>query len=398
MFASLARNVCLLIIFCATVKATIVSYSACTNPHNEKGICMPIIQCNYLLDMMHSNATAENRKFLAKSQCGNDGSPASLEKRILVCCLERHRHTHDAINNVLHHGHNKIRRTRKETLPGNKLPRPGECGVSMSNRILRGNITDIDEFPWMALIQIKTGPSRFHFNCGGSLINSRYVLTAGHCVKFEQINWELYAVRLGEWNLTVDPDCLVDYRGRKECMPRVIDIRIDYAIVHPAYIPASREHFHDIAIIRLKESVAGYPHLIPICLPVDPSIRYKKFTKRVVSVAGWGATENSTSSAVKLKAKLRVGNIPECQKRYRKVSISLNSHYQMCASGVKGVDSCTGDSGGALMVQEHIDNRNVYFAVGMVSFGPVPCASKSLPGVYTRIGNYIDWIIENLLP
>ncbi|XP_073814914.1 serine protease ea-like [Musca autumnalis] len=391
MFPSFLRNVCLLIIFCANIKATsLVAYGTCTNPHNEKGICIQIIQCNYLLNMLQTNLTAENIKFLAESQCGNDGTQKSVEKRILICCLERHRH-----NNTQGES-----RKETETSPGNVLPSPGECGKSMSNRILRGNVTDIDEYPWMALIQFKAGPNRFHFKCGGSLINSRYVITAGHCVKHKNINpnLELYAVRLGEWNLADDPDCLVDNRGRKECMQPVIDIRVDYAIVHPAYVPTSREQFHDIAIIRLIESVADYHHLIPICLPLDPSIRYKLFTNQVVSVAGWGATETSTSSSVKLKAILRVWNILQCQRKYLPTPITIHSHYQMCASGDEGVDTCSGDSGGPLMVLEHVDNRNVYFAVGLVSNGPVPCALKSWPGIYTRIGNYIDWIIQNLLP
>lgn len=45
-------------------------------------------------------------------------------------------------------------------------------------RIIGGKeVTDVNQYPWMALLE-KNG----RFTCGGSLINSKYVLTAGHCV------------------------------------------------------------------------------------------------------------------------------------------------------------------------------------------------------------------------
>lgn len=58
------------------------------------------------------------------------------------------------------------------------------CGpTSTVNKILGGNDTDIDEFPWMALLQYRNSTGHFAFACGGMLINKRYVLTAGHCIK-----------------------------------------------------------------------------------------------------------------------------------------------------------------------------------------------------------------------
>lgn len=35
----------------------------------------------------------------------------------------------------------------------NLLPAPGVCGTDNTNRIIGGEITKIDEFPWMALIE-----------------------------------------------------------------------------------------------------------------------------------------------------------------------------------------------------------------------------------------------------
>ena len=65
---------------------------------------------------------------------------------------------------------------------------------------------------------------------------------------------------------------------------------------------------------------------------------------------------------------------------------------------VVGKDSCSGDSGGPLMVSEFPD---VPFApryqIGVVSFGTTYCG-VGLPGIYTRITNYLPWIASKLQP
>ena len=37
-----------------------------------------------------------------------------------------------------------------------------------------------------------------------------------------------------------------------------------------------------------------------------------------------------------------------------------------------------------------------YFLAGIVSYGPKNCGTKDIPGVYTRVSSYIDWIQSNI--
>lgn len=58
-------------------------------------------------------------------------------------------------------------------------------------------------------------------------------------------------------------------------------------------------------------------------------------------------------------------------------------------------DSCSGDSGGPLMVQE--GGSTPMYLKGIVSFGTRRCG-KGFPGVYTDVAYYIDWIKSKLEP
>jgi secreted trypsin-like serine protease len=73
----------------------------------------------------------------------------------------------------------------------------------------------------------------------------------------------------------------------------------------------------------------------------------------------------------------------------------------MCAGGEEGRDSCVGDSGSALMREERPKIKGhvrQYKLIGVVSFGPRLCGTAGIPGVYTRIRHYLDWILENVRP
>lgn len=52
-----------------------------------------------------------------------------------------------------------------------------------------------------------------------------------------------------------------------------------------------------------------------------------------------------------------------------------------------------GDSGGPLVCMK--DNHMTL--VGIISWG-LGCGQKDIPGVYTKVTNYLDWIQDNMRP
>lgn len=111
-------------------------------------------------------------------------------------------------------------------------------------------------------------------------------------------------------------------------------------------------------------------------------------------VTGWGYTEKGSKSPELLKAELPIVPIKECQMKYK--IVQLNS--QICAGGKTTSDSCSGDSGGPLHALSLVDSIPRYVQQGIVSFGPQDCGQIALPGVYTRVAYYMDWVLDNLKP
>lgn len=37
-----------------------------------------------------------------------------------------------------------------------------------------------------------------------------------------------------------------------------------------------------------------------------------------------------------------------------------------------------------------------YYLAGVVSYGPKNCGTPGIPGVYTRVSKYIEWIEKNI--
>lgn len=103
------------------------------------------------------------------------------------------------------------------------------------------------------------------------------------------------------------------------------------------------------------------------------------------------------ASNVKLQVWLPVVSNEDCGRVYREKRLDIGDG-QLCAGGVEGKDSCTGDSGGPLMSTgvSPRDGRSRYYLAGVVSFGPDPCGRKDWPGVYTRVARYTDWILNQL--
>ncbi|CAG0901718.1 unnamed protein product [Cyprideis torosa] len=109
-------------------------------------------------------------------------------------------------------------------------------------------------------------------------------------------------------------------------------------------------------------------------------------------VAGWGRLEESGQSAKSVQsASVPTVGLSKCRRLLKRKSRRLNVYSTQICAGVQGRDSCQGDSGGPL-IKTH---GGLDYVCGIVSWG-VGCARKDLPGVYTKVSSYLDWIQDNM--
>lgn len=268
-----------------------------------------------------------------------------------------------------------------------------QCGDSNTiNKVKGGMITAIDEFPWMAMLLY--GPSKAP-GCGGALISDSFVITAAHCLvgKSVQDRGNLKFVRLGEYNIKSDPDCLVE-GIYKDCNDGKQDVKPKRAIPHPEYSSSEISQHHDLGLIQLERSVPFSDFIRHICLPpmsepklTSPGTKY--------NVCGWGRTNffgeglgEEALSPVKLKTTLPYFDHGECREIYRAQKLSLGSG-QLCAGGRKA-DTCAGDSGSPLMFFDR--KEGTWLLTGVVSMGVQSCGTEGKPGIYTNVAQYAAWI------
>lgn len=211
-------------------------------------------------------------------------------------------------------------------------------------------------------------------------------MTAAHCIKSIPPTWRLLAVHLGEYDTSTEVDCN-DY----VCADPPIRVKILRTFVHEDYKPSDKSQPNDIALLRLASSVPTTNYVKPICLPMRAEHKKHRLT-----VAGWGRTETSSKSNVLLGVNLSEMDVNQCNRVYSGNGVKITSS-QVCAGGEVGKDSCRGDSGGPLMSMEDVgygDQR--WTAVGVVSFGLDSCGQPGWPGVYTRVSDYVPWIVAKL--
>lgn len=264
-----------------------------------------------------------------------------------------------------------------------------KCNYAKVELIVGGETTETGEFPHMAAIGFLSSSGNYEFQCGGSLISDKFVLTAGHCLHNPDRTLSSpipSVVRLGDQNIN----------PRVQDGANPIEIQVKSVKKHPAYKPPNR--YNDIGLIELISKVEFEPNIRPACL-----WHRNGFGGHTSAVAtGWGVVNTRTreTSDELQKVSLTLYENSYCD---RLLEDSQNRHWegfrstQLCAGEIRGgKDSCQGDSGGPLQLASK-ENHCVFHILGITSFGK-GCASSGEPAVYTRVSSYVDWIESQVWP
>ncbi|EDW93234.1 trypsin beta [Drosophila yakuba] len=232
---------------------------------------------------------------------------------------------------------------------------------SSQTRIVGGKETTISEVPYLVYLR-QSG----NFICGGSLISTRVVLSAAHCVYGSQP--DDYTIHAGASRLDEDA-------------PVVRNV----AMFHTSPSYSATNFDMDVALLALQEAVFLIPGQVTTISPCRNPPEGNSYAR----ISGWGVTrENNRQPAEQVRtAMVRVLPGAECKLSYS--GYGQLSDSMLCAA-VRGIrDSCSGDSGGPLVYRGQV--------CGIVSWG-FGCARPAFPGVYTNVasGRVHDFIEQTL--
>ncbi|KAK5645624.1 hypothetical protein RI129_004088 [Pyrocoelia pectoralis] len=352
------------------VNRVIFTDEDCITPNNKTGTCKPLYNCPDLLQQLITQ-NKEVIDFVRQSHCGIWSS----DTQPLVCCGNSTSQTETKISTD---PVTVSSPSAKKMLSDKRF-----CGFQHTDDYFyTGNVTAIDEFPWLGL---DADTSFNEFGCAGSLITSRYVLTAAQCLRLRSSS--VVAVRFGEYNIKHDVDC-VKFSEIDECSNPVEDVGIAKKIKHPKY--NRRLGIHDIALLMLNRIVHYSDYIRPICLP-DAQTKFAQIGD-VMTLTGFGRVDTYKDYAIiKKKITSKLITNEQCANEF---SIFIRNDRQvtdniMCTKelAINKDRSCEGDSGGPLM----FSHRTQWHIEGIAVWSTDIC-SIDFPFAYTRVANYMDWI------
>merc|ERR1711964_632581 len=219
-------------------------------------------------------------------------------------------------------------------------------------------------WPWQILM-LKNGRA----GCGGTLINSRWVVTAGHCVHRYENSPRSFKVRVGDHD-----------RNRQEGSE--VEIQVERVFKHERY--NSRNLDYDIALFKLAKPAQFNKWVQPACLPsADVPVGTECY------ITGWGKIRHPGSMHSYLQqAKMTVPSNAKCNaKNYPAIRIPITDG-MVCGGGVGRISGCHGDSGGPFVCK--INGK--WELHGDVSHGSGSCDASKTYTVFARTWYFKSWI------
>lgn len=248
--------------------------------------------------------------------------------------------------------------------------------MSRQRRIIEGTDATIQEFPFIVALENKADENQIRTAfCAGSIYNSKYIITAAHCVHGKDKN-------------------SIEVRAGSALRLQGGDVySVSEIIPHLGYNQTIEPYPNDIALLRLEVEIHlanDYPNKQFISLQNNQD--WLIITGKKAVTAGWGITGcqiTETNAIYVLEDQLKKAEVlrvnfefcHNCWLNYFPAGVPENS---ICASmnpgGFATTRTCYGDSGGPLVLENKL--------IGIVAAG----VHGNCPDLFTAVWPYKDWI------
>lgn len=239
---------------------------------------------------------------------------------------------------------------------------------------IAGGTTPNRPWPAQGYLQVAL-PGGVERVCGGTLVSGRWFLTAGHCVtaraSADPLLPAAFTVNLGESDTT-------QFTATER-------FAVDRVVRDPFFSRRVATSNHDLALLHLARATPATPGFEPMRI-VSASESALWSAGTVATVIGWGASVVHGPLSTRLQqAGVPILEDTTCNAAYPVGEPDPFDVLTMLCAGDGSADTCTGDSGGPLMVPR----VDTFALAGVTSYGGLECASATKPGVYARVGSSI---------
>ena len=277
-----------------------------------------------------------------------------------------------------------------------QIPLGVQCdNTNNDERIIGGVVANRNAYPWLVRLDITARVDvggTIHvvpgFQCGGSIIHDRWIMTAAHCCQ----GATRIEVFVGDWNQASSTD-----RGE-------FSVFATNGYIHDDF-PGSNGIANDVCLLKVPSLAKSAPRacqnengtntcFATVCLPIADYTHGE-----ACWISGWGTTVETGGdvSSILQSVGINLFSHDYCNDNVNNDFVdAIVDGLEMCGGrpdtngdGLTdpGVDSCQGDSGGPVTC---LRNGQPILA-GIVSWG-AGCANKGYPGVYANTYAFLDWI------
>ncbi|XP_029666353.1 serine protease gd-like isoform X2 [Formica exsecta] len=262
-----------------------------------------------------------------------------------------------------------------------------ECGISTHTNninllISKGMKTSPGQWPWLAALFIVK--LKFEFQCAGSILTNKHVITAAHCFKLDA-------------QTNIPPSAMLVSLGRYQLrdwhQAGSVNMEIASYTLHPDYIHQETGD-SDLAILTLRTPVEFSPTIKPICLWYG-STDLQSAINKIGYVVGWGRDEFGNPYVAEPRmAKVPIEVCLWSDSRF----VSFTSNRTFCAGSRDGSGPCNGDSGSGLVLHDAATGR--YQLRGIVSRSlydrdEMTCDLTQYV-VFVDVAKYLFWIQQQI--
>ncbi|XP_014863118.1 PREDICTED: brain-specific serine protease 4-like [Poecilia mexicana] len=243
-------------------------------------------------------------------------------------------------------------------------------GAAVRSSIIGGGDAPKGRWPGLVYLDITTDSGKRKWHCSGSILNQKWVMTAGRCWDDElRTRWDRTGVWVGTYELGMPSERYMD---------------VDIVDRLPEFRVAGNGFVNDIALIRLKYPLEFSKTVAPVILPKEDEIFD---SSSECWIAGWGSIGKVPLPQTKAVQEVQISILPrkDCKAAYPTMTDTM-----LCAGDPKGIKNpCDGDYGDPLMCR----TARGFVQVGIMSYGsPKGCEVPGVPSIYTQVSSFMGYI------